>query len=172
MSSQLTGLAICRGGDESLRALEPGIRPIVMRIGTANVRDTLGDAFFDERCAGGEPRVATFIPDHGDSNKPRAGNGNTDRTPGSDSYQLPCGHQVDRCSFARCRPAPHPFAETSCPWAQAPSPPTSRNGGKLRTAGIARRAFCSPTFFAPAIPSPRAPTGAPSRRVRCNVCDS
>ncbi len=46
MSSQLRGLVIrhgrsCRSRDESLRALERGNRPIVMRIGTANVRDTL-----------------------------------------------------------------------------------------------------------------------------------
>ena len=81
--------------------------------------------------------------------KPRAGNGNTDLIPGSDSYLLPCGHQIDR-SCPCCRPAPRPFAETSCPWAPASSPPTSRNGGKPRAAGIARRALCSPTLFAAA----------------------
>jgi len=37
-------------------------------------------------------------------------------------------------------------------------PPTSRNGGKLRAAEIARRAFCSPTLFAaaPAVNLPAA----------------
>jgi hypothetical protein len=67
--------------------------------------------------------------------------------PGSDSFLLPCGQQVDRCTFTRCRPATHPFAETSCYWAPAPSTPTSRNSGKLRAAALGRRAFCSPLPF-------------------------
>jgi AraC family transcriptional regulator len=79
----------------------------------------------------------------------RAGIGNTDLIPGSDTYRLPCGHRVDR-SFVCCRPATQPFTETSRSSTPAPPPATSRNGEKLRTAGLARRAFCSPTPFAAA----------------------
>jgi hypothetical protein len=111
-----------------------------------------------KRCASRESWVTSLVPGHGDSSNREQGNGTTDLIPGSDSYRLPCGPQVDRCSFARGRPAARPFAETSCLWAPAPSPPTSCNGGKLRAAGSARRALCSPTLFAaaPAVNLPAA----------------
>lgn len=53
-------------------------------------------------------------------------------------------------SFACVPPPGHPFAEISCSRAPAPSPPTSRNAGKVHAAGLARRALCPSTLFAAA----------------------
>ena len=121
----------CRGRDESLGGAWSRTRPIE----TENVRDTLAmprqpksrptdeapnalsrskslsvrlSLVIDEAVS--QRRVVSRYLCTGPrrSNKPRAGNGNTDLTPGSDSLLLPCGQQVDRCTFTRCRSATHP----------------------------------------------------------------
>ena len=99
-----------------------------------------------QRCTSGEPQAARLCG----SAEPgaAAGNKHADFTDGSHSDLMPCGPEVGGRVLARRQRAPCSFATTTCRSAPAQSTPTSRDGGKLPAAGIARRVFWSPPLGA------------------------